>query len=212
MGAAMARLDPVNKPELLPAEFTTVIDVAGFLTPGEEERVASKIAKLEKVRGGPWGLGWEGVRLAAWSPAAETLGLNHCSQPPSCAEVSQLTLPSPAPYYGLTMFPFHARAEGAEGTTQRARRCRGGGEKPGLTLEGRSSRVGDCHMSSHHASTLRRGGGAWTLSRWCVDVPTGHGLQAARAGAELPRDTRPCHPVRFRPLPPVSHRSHLPAV
>ncbi len=32
---AHARLEGVNKPELLPDTFTTVIDVAGFLTPGE---------------------------------------------------------------------------------------------------------------------------------------------------------------------------------
>ena len=32
---AQARLEGVNKPELLPPDYTTVIDVAGFLTPGE---------------------------------------------------------------------------------------------------------------------------------------------------------------------------------
>jgi len=48
---AAARIEGVNKPELLPKEFTTVIDVAGFLTPGEEERVAQKIERLEKDTG-----------------------------------------------------------------------------------------------------------------------------------------------------------------
>lgn len=33
-----ARLEPVNRPDLLPAEKTTVIDVAGFLTKREVGR------------------------------------------------------------------------------------------------------------------------------------------------------------------------------
>jgi hypothetical protein len=32
---AVARPEGVNRPDLLPKEFTTVIDVAGFLTPSE---------------------------------------------------------------------------------------------------------------------------------------------------------------------------------
>lgn len=32
---AQARPEGVNRPELLPAEMTSVIDVAGFLTPSE---------------------------------------------------------------------------------------------------------------------------------------------------------------------------------
>ena len=39
---ANARLEGVNKPELLPNSFTTVIDVAGFLTPGEVGLVQTK--------------------------------------------------------------------------------------------------------------------------------------------------------------------------
>lgn len=50
-GAALARLDPVNRPDLLPSEFTTVIDVAGFLTPSEERRIASEVASLEADTG-----------------------------------------------------------------------------------------------------------------------------------------------------------------
>ncbi|CAI9097975.1 OLC1v1034502C1 [Oldenlandia corymbosa var. corymbosa] len=41
----------VNKPELLPSEFTTVIDVAGFLSDGQENRIAKEIDALEKDTG-----------------------------------------------------------------------------------------------------------------------------------------------------------------
>ncbi|CAN0881169.1 Thylakoid lumenal 15.0 kDa protein 2, chloroplastic [Linum grandiflorum] len=41
----------VNKPELLPKEFTTVIDVAGFLSDGQEKRLAQEIAEIEKDTG-----------------------------------------------------------------------------------------------------------------------------------------------------------------
>lgn len=51
LSAAMARLEGVSKPDLLPAEYTNVIDVAGFLTPGEEERINAKIAQLEADTG-----------------------------------------------------------------------------------------------------------------------------------------------------------------
>ena len=36
---------------MLPKEFTTVIDVAGFLTPSEEKRIASEVAALEADSG-----------------------------------------------------------------------------------------------------------------------------------------------------------------
>ncbi|GAB2264077.1 hypothetical protein Droror1_Dr00026211 [Drosera rotundifolia] len=41
----------VNKPELLPTEYTTVIDVAGFLSDGQENRLAEVIAALEADTG-----------------------------------------------------------------------------------------------------------------------------------------------------------------
>lgn len=37
---ADARLEGVNRPELLPQEYSNVIDVAGFLTPSEVRRGA----------------------------------------------------------------------------------------------------------------------------------------------------------------------------
>ncbi|XP_010240738.1 uncharacterized protein LOC100845661 [Brachypodium distachyon] len=40
-----------NKPELLPKEFTTVIDVAGFLSSGQENRLRQEIEDLEKDTG-----------------------------------------------------------------------------------------------------------------------------------------------------------------
>ncbi|EIE19428.1 hypothetical protein COCSUDRAFT_19620 [Coccomyxa subellipsoidea C-169] len=48
---AHARLEGVNKPELLPDTFTTVIDVAGFLTPGEETRIIKEVESLESDTG-----------------------------------------------------------------------------------------------------------------------------------------------------------------
>ncbi|KAK2654972.1 hypothetical protein Ddye_008024 [Dipteronia dyeriana] len=41
----------VNKPELLPKEFTYVIDVAGFLSDGQERRLVQEIANIEKDTG-----------------------------------------------------------------------------------------------------------------------------------------------------------------
>ncbi|XWS66849.1 hypothetical protein CRYUN_Cryun05aG0236400 [Craigia yunnanensis] len=40
-----------NKPELLPKEFTPVIDVAGFLSDGQEKRLAQEISDVEKDTG-----------------------------------------------------------------------------------------------------------------------------------------------------------------
>ncbi|KFK24794.1 hypothetical protein AALP_AA8G025800 [Arabis alpina] len=50
VGFAEAKVG-VNKPELLPKEFTTVIDVAGFLSNGQERRLAKEIDDLEKDTG-----------------------------------------------------------------------------------------------------------------------------------------------------------------
>ncbi|KAK3445405.1 hypothetical protein EUGRSUZ_A01683 [Eucalyptus grandis] len=50
VGFAEAKVG-VNKPELLPKEYTTVIDVAGFLSDGQEKRLAQEIADIEKDTG-----------------------------------------------------------------------------------------------------------------------------------------------------------------
>ncbi|XP_061368772.1 thylakoid lumenal 15.0 kDa protein 2, chloroplastic [Gastrolobium bilobum] len=51
IGLAEAAKLGVNKPELLPKDFTTVIDVAGFLSDGQEKRLAEEIAALETDTG-----------------------------------------------------------------------------------------------------------------------------------------------------------------
>lgn len=49
---AMAkRLEGANNPELLPKEYTTVIDVAGFLSQGQENRIKEAVARLEADTG-----------------------------------------------------------------------------------------------------------------------------------------------------------------
>ncbi|KAK8553829.1 hypothetical protein V6N13_072766 [Hibiscus sabdariffa] len=50
VGLAEAKVG-VNKPELLPREFTPVIDVAGFLSDGQEKRLAQEISDIEKDTG-----------------------------------------------------------------------------------------------------------------------------------------------------------------
>ncbi|KAL9235908.1 hypothetical protein vseg_010633 [Gypsophila vaccaria] len=51
-GVGFAEAKPgVNKPELLPKEFSTVIDVAGFLSAGQEKRLTEAIDDLEKDTG-----------------------------------------------------------------------------------------------------------------------------------------------------------------
>ncbi|KAL0728684.1 hypothetical protein Bca4012_024777 [Brassica carinata] len=51
VGIAEAAKVGVNKPELLPKEFTSVIDVAGFLSDGQEKRIAEEIDDIEKDTG-----------------------------------------------------------------------------------------------------------------------------------------------------------------
>ncbi|KAK9839509.1 hypothetical protein WJX81_006258 [Elliptochloris bilobata] len=46
-----ARLEGVNRPDLLPKEDTPLIDVAGFLTPGEEDRLKLELRNMEKDTG-----------------------------------------------------------------------------------------------------------------------------------------------------------------
>ena len=48
---AEARLEGVNKPELLPKQYTPLIDVADFLTSGEEQRVVKTLERLERDTG-----------------------------------------------------------------------------------------------------------------------------------------------------------------
>jgi uncharacterized membrane protein YgcG len=50
VGFAEAKVG-VNKPELLPKQFTPVIDVAGFLSDGQENRIAQEISAIEKDTG-----------------------------------------------------------------------------------------------------------------------------------------------------------------
>ncbi|KDP29148.1 hypothetical protein JCGZ_16537 [Jatropha curcas] len=50
VGFAEAKVG-VNKPELLPKEFTSIIDVAGFLSDGQEKRIVEEIADIEKDTG-----------------------------------------------------------------------------------------------------------------------------------------------------------------
>ncbi|XP_076915257.1 thylakoid lumenal 15.0 kDa protein 2, chloroplastic-like [Bidens hawaiensis] len=50
VGFAEAKVG-VNKPELLPKQFTTVIDIAGFLSDGQEKRLAKEIDSIEKDTG-----------------------------------------------------------------------------------------------------------------------------------------------------------------
>ncbi|XP_020248922.1 thylakoid lumenal 15.0 kDa protein 2, chloroplastic [Asparagus officinalis] len=57
LGIALSGLEAVdakvgvNKPELLPKEFSPVIDVAGFLSAGQENRLRQEIDDLEKDTG-----------------------------------------------------------------------------------------------------------------------------------------------------------------
>ncbi|XP_030924460.1 thylakoid lumenal 15.0 kDa protein 2, chloroplastic isoform X2 [Quercus lobata] len=50
VGVAEAKVG-VNKPELLPKEFSPVIDVGGFLSDGQEKRLAQEIADIENDTG-----------------------------------------------------------------------------------------------------------------------------------------------------------------
>ncbi|RWV83116.1 hypothetical protein GW17_00055321 [Ensete ventricosum] len=57
LGLALGGLDTanakvgVNRPEMLPKEYSPVIDVAGFLSASQERRLCQEIADLEKETG-----------------------------------------------------------------------------------------------------------------------------------------------------------------
>ncbi|KAJ7561472.1 hypothetical protein O6H91_03G029900 [Diphasiastrum complanatum] len=50
-GFAEARPEGVNRPELLPKKFTPLIDVAGFLSEGQENRIIKELRRLEEDTG-----------------------------------------------------------------------------------------------------------------------------------------------------------------
>eukprot|EP00249_Psilotum_nudum_P003253 c16645_g1_i2 orf=307-969(-) len=51
INTAEARPEGVNRPELLPKYFTPVIDIAGFLSAGQEQRLKKELLDLEEVTG-----------------------------------------------------------------------------------------------------------------------------------------------------------------
>lgn len=50
-GRALARPEGVNRPDLLPTEFTSVIDLENFLSRGDERRMREQLSDLEAKTG-----------------------------------------------------------------------------------------------------------------------------------------------------------------